>query len=106
MSLAGADRLTISPNVLNQLSSTTVSESSEIDSIESLHANKGNDILLEKRSFGNDEAGFRMALTRNSGGVNEAKMTQVRCAPLENRLQTQADAFTSPGYQYLLRHAA
>ncbi|KAL9118355.1 MAG: hypothetical protein Q9187_005100 [Circinaria calcarea] len=79
MAVSGVHHMTIAPPLLQELSQTKASESyTEKPSLfEEDVASSGNRIP-SLMNFLDDEAGFRLALSRNSNGVNEGKLIQVR----------------------------
>jgi len=78
MMLAGAHHLTIAPLLLKELADT---ENQEIhEEFPSLYTDAETEGLsvANKLDFLNNEAAYRLAVTRNSFGENEPKLMQVR----------------------------
>ncbi|MCJ1451354.1 hypothetical protein MMC28_001690 [Mycoblastus sanguinarius] len=76
MLLAGVDHITIAPALLRELASTEVNGStvglpSLIDKVET-----SADLFPPRLSYVDDEPAFRMAMTRDKNGTNEAKLVQ------------------------------
>lgn len=76
MALAGARYLTIAPALLQGLAETSC------DDVEaeypSLFTKEAEAAEVPDMRFVDDEERYRMAFTRNTGGANENKLTQVR----------------------------
>lgn len=76
MLLAGVDHITIAPRLLHELASTEVNAStvelpSLFDKVEKSEQN------LPRMSYVDDEAAFRLAMTRDKSGISEGKLIQV-----------------------------
>ena len=89
MLLAGVDHITIAPALLRELASTEVNGStvglpSLIDKVET-----SADLFPPRLSYVDDEPAFRMAMTRDKNGTNEAKLVQVGI-PFKNPLLSQS----------------
>jgi hypothetical protein len=71
--LAGADHITISPDLLEQLA---LPDCPILRSVFDQNIPEEYQVLLP--SYVNDEAGYRFDVTRDLGGASEEKLTQVR----------------------------
>lgn len=75
MSLAGAHHITIAPALLKQLSETPF-DAQKFPSLFVNGPNYSSKDLTVQRSYIEDEAGYRLAITRSDGGHSEQKLTQ------------------------------
>ena len=78
MVLAGVDHITIAPKLLHELASTETDPSETTDSkpaFEQLKAAR--DQTPSGFSYADDDAAFRIAMTRESNGASEGKLIQV-----------------------------
>lgn len=77
MLLAGVDDITIAPAILRELADTQVdAEEHDFPSLfDRVEANP--EMIPQKLSYLENEEGFRMAMTRDKGGMNEVKLVQV-----------------------------
>ena len=78
MVLAGVDHITIAPKLLRELASTETDPSQSADNkpaSEQLKAARG--WSPSRFSHADDEAAFRMAMTREANGASEGKLIQV-----------------------------
>jgi hypothetical protein len=73
LSLAGADHITIAPILLEQLALPDCATATSL-----FDENLSDVDQPTKTSFLKDEAGYRLAFTRDLGGASEEKLTQVR----------------------------
>ncbi len=78
MLLAGIDHITIAPKLLRELASAEVDASNDPE-LPSLFdkVKTGADQIPPRLSYADDEAAFRMAMTRDANGANEGKLIQV-----------------------------
>ena len=115
MALAGVHHMTIAPFLLQELSQTKLSDFdtkglSLFDKTETSTENIPHSLI----AFSNDEAAFRLALSRNSNGANECKLIQVHFPSSSgyhpfSKLETRKQANVNPdttGNQRILRYAA
>ena len=78
MTLAGVDHITIAPKLLHELASTKADPSESANNkpaVEQLKA--ASDWTPSRFSYADDEAAFRMAMTREANGASEGKLIQV-----------------------------
>ena len=78
MILAGVDYITIAPKLLHELASTEKDPSESADSnlaVEQLKSAR--DWTTSRFPYADDEAAFRMAMTREANGASEGKLIQV-----------------------------
>ena len=73
--MAGVRHITIAPPLLRELSTTSSTDAAT--NFPSLFDGPAPEIPPQM-SFINDEAAFRMGVTRNKNGANELKLVQVR----------------------------
>ena len=78
MALANVDHITIAPKLLHELASIET-DSSEFASIRfAIHqVEVAGDRAPSRISYVDDEAAFRMAMTREANGASEGKLIQV-----------------------------
>ena len=78
MVLAGVDHITIAPKLLNELASTETDPSEFANSKPGFEQFKAaRDPTPPRISYADDEAAFRMAMTREANGASEGKLIQV-----------------------------
>ena len=85
MILAGVDHITIAPRLLHELASAETGPLESADTraaIEQLKAAR--DWTPSRFSYADDEAAFRIAMTREANGASEGKLIQV-CEDKEQR---------------------
>lgn len=75
MSLAGANHITIAPPLLRQLSETEYNDDFNISLFDKLEKRETH-AKLSKQSYIDDEATYRLAVTRSENGRSEEKLTQ------------------------------
>ena len=87
MILAGVDHITIAPRLLRELAFTETDPSQSADNkpaIEQLKATR--DWTPSRFSYTDNEAAFRMAMTREANGASEGKLIQVCKDKKSNKL--------------------
>ena len=78
MVLAGVDHITIAPKLLHELASSETNPSNFADNKPGIEQFKAaRDPTLPRISYADDEAAFRMAMTREANGASEGKLIQV-----------------------------
>ena len=76
MVLAGVDHITIAPKLLHKLASTKTDPSESADTKPAIERIKA-EWTPSRFSYADDEAAFRMAMTREANGASEGKLIQV-----------------------------
>ena len=87
MALANVDHITIAPKLLQQLASIETDPSDYANTRFAIHqVEVDSDRAPSRISYVDDEAAFRMAMTREANGASEGKLIQVHEDRRTNKL--------------------